>query len=92
MCLGCTRYEVTATLVGRLDAVADATLKRDAAGKIVGFGGFGNMNAYPARLVLQSVSDVTPKEIDYSKTDAASKAEATQGPPQRQLERPEQRD
>ena len=67
MCLGCTRYEVTATLVGRLDSVADATLKRDAAGKIVGFGGFGNMNAYPARLVLQSVTDVTPKEIDYSK-------------------------
>ncbi len=82
MCLGCTRYEVTATLVGRLDTVADATLKRDAAGKIVGFGGFGNMNAYPARLVLQSVSDVTPKEIDYSKNDDATKGEATQGPPQ----------
>ena len=70
MCLGCARYEVTATLVGRLDSVADATMKRDASGKIVGFGGFGNMNAYPARLVLESVSDVTPKEIDYSKTDA----------------------
>ena len=78
ICLGCTRYEVTATLVGRLDAVADATLKRDAAGKIIGFGGFGNMNAYPARLVLQSVSDVTPKEIDFSKTDAAIKSDAMQ--------------
>jgi hypothetical protein len=33
------------------------------------------MNAYPARLVLQSVSDVTPKEIDYSKSDAATKGE-----------------
>ncbi len=76
MCLGCTRYTVTATLVGRLDAVADAMLKRDAAGKIVSFGGFGNMNAYPARLVLQSVSNVTPKEIDYSKSDAAAKGEA----------------
>jgi hypothetical protein len=73
MCLGCARYEVTATLTGRLDTVDDATLKRDAAGKIVGFGGFGNMNAYPARLVLQSVSDVTPKEVDYSKADAAAK-------------------
>jgi hypothetical protein len=72
LCLGCTRYEVTATLVGRLDAVADATLKHDASGKIIGFGGFGNMNAYPARLVLQSVSDVTPKEIDYSKNDDAT--------------------
>jgi len=77
MCLGCTRYEVTATLVGRLDSVADATLQRDSTGKIMGFGGFGNMNAYPARLVLESVSDVTPKEIDYSKND-----EETKGPPQ----------
>jgi len=76
MCLGCTRYEVAATLVGRLDGVADATLQRDASGKIVGFGGFGNMNAYPARLVLQSVSDVTPKEIDFSKND-----EETRGAP-----------
>jgi len=75
VCLGCTRYEVTATLVGRLDAVADASLKRDAKGKIVGFGGFGNMNAYPARLVLQSVSDVTPKEIDYAKIDDATKGD-----------------
>ena len=69
VCLGCTRYNVTATLVGRLDGVADASIKRDASGKITGFGGFGNMNAYPARLVLQSVSDVTPKEIDYSKVE-----------------------
>jgi hypothetical protein len=79
MCLGCTRYEVTATLVGRLDSVADATLKRDASGKIVGFGGFGNMNAYPARLVLESVSDVTPKEIDFSKNDDETKGGATGG-------------
>ena len=77
MCLGCTRYTVTATLVGRLDSVADATLKRDPSGKIVGFGGFGNMNAYPARLVLESVSDVTPKEIDYSKNDDETKGGAT---------------
>jgi hypothetical protein len=75
MCLGCTRYEVTATLVGRLDGVADGTLKRDG-GKIVGFGGFGNMNAYPARLVLQSVSDITPKEVDFSKTDDVTKGDA----------------
>jgi hypothetical protein len=78
MCLGCARYEVTATLVGRLDTVADATLKRDASGKIVGFGGFGNMNAYPARLVLASVSDVSPKEEDYSKADAVAKNDMMQ--------------
>jgi opacity protein-like surface antigen len=73
MCLGCRRYQVTATLVGRLDGVADASLQRDGSGKIIGFGGFGNMNVYPARLVLQSISDVTPKEIDYSKADALAK-------------------
>lgn len=81
MCLGCARYEVTATLVGRLDGVADASIKRDASGKIVGFGGFGNMNAYPARLVLESVSNVTPKEVDYSKTDAITKGDAVLTPP-----------
>jgi hypothetical protein len=79
LCLGCIRYSVTATLVGRLDGVADASIKRDDSGKITGFGGFGNLNAYPARLVLQSVSDVAPKEIDYSKTDEATKVGA--GPP-----------
>jgi hypothetical protein len=79
MCLGCTRYEVTATLIGRLDTVADAAVKRDASGKIVGLGGFGNMNAYPARLVLQSVSDLTPKEIDYSKNDDATKGDGSSG-------------
>ncbi|HKN20999.1 MAG TPA: hypothetical protein VJX73_06270 [Terracidiphilus sp.] len=81
MCLGCARYEVTATLVGRLDTVADASIKRDASGKITGFGGFGNMNAYPARLVLASVSEVSPKEIDYSKTDAITKGDSVLTPP-----------
>jgi hypothetical protein len=78
MCLGCTRYEVTATLVGRLDTVASAGLTYDAGGKIIGFGGFGNMNAYPARLVLQAVSDVTPKEVDFSRADDASKGSSSQ--------------
>ncbi len=73
MCLGCNKFEVTATLVGRLDAVEKAGLQRDKAGKIIGFGGFGHMNAYQARLVLESVSDVTSKEIDYSKTLAITK-------------------
>jgi hypothetical protein len=80
MCLGCARNEVTATLVGRLDAVADASLKRDGSGKIVGLGGFGNMNAYPARLVLQSVSDVTSKEVDYSKAIGVTKGAPAPSP------------
>jgi len=76
MCLGCARYQVSATLVGRLDGVADASIQRDKTGKVTGFGGFGNMNAYPARLVLQSVSDITPKEVDYTKSDTATKGDA----------------
>ncbi|HUA97889.1 MAG TPA: hypothetical protein VMA34_06150 [Terracidiphilus sp.] len=76
ICLGCAKNMVSATLVGRIDSVADATLQRDASGKITGFGGFGNLNAYPARLVLQSVSDVEPKPVDYSKADALVKGDA----------------
>lgn len=75
MCLGCNRYEVTATLTGRLDAADSLVLRRDKAGKIIHLGGFGHMNAYNARLVLQSVSDVTPKEVDYSKTLAITKGD-----------------
>ena len=75
MCLGCVRYEVSATLMGRLDGV-DAGLQRDSAGKIVGIAGFGNLNAYSARLVLQSVSDIASHEIDYSKPSAGSSPES----------------
>ncbi len=79
MCLGCNRYDVTATLVGRLDAVANAAIPYDKAGKIVGFGGFGHMNAYSARLVLESVSDVTSTEVDYSKALEATKEDTASG-------------
>lgn len=72
MCLGCVRYEVSATLVGRLDGT-DPGLRRDNAGKIVGISGFGNLNAYSARLVLQSVSDVVQQEADYAKASAAAR-------------------
>jgi hypothetical protein len=74
MCIGCGRYTVTATLVGRLDGAA-TSLQIDKAGKIVSIGGFGNLNAYSARLVLQSVSDVSTQEIDYSKSAAVTKGE-----------------
>ncbi|MGA2674427.1 MAG: hypothetical protein ABSE99_14505 [Terracidiphilus sp.] len=77
LCLGCTRYEVSATLVGRLDG-AEAGVQRGSAGKIVAIGGFGNLNAYSARLVLQSVSDLSPQEIDYSKSAAVTKGDSTQ--------------
>ena len=76
ICLGCNHYAVNATLVGRLDGVGFAGINRNLAGKIVGISGFGNLNACRARLVLQSVSDVSPQEIDYSKNSAAIKGDA----------------
>jgi hypothetical protein len=79
ICLGCGRYTVTATLVGRLDGVK-AGIERDKAGKITAINGFGNLNAYSARLVLQSVSGVTQQEIDYSKSAAATKGDVVADP------------
>lgn len=73
MCLGCVKSAVQATVTGRIDAVQTPVLKREG-GKITGLGGFGNMNAYPARLVITAVAEVTPKDVDYSKADAAAKA------------------
>jgi hypothetical protein len=85
MCLGCIRYTVAATLVGRLDGSSSPGVVRDSQGKVVGLHGFGNLNRFSARLVLQSVSDVSAQEIDYTKNSAASKdesqAEAPSGDP-----------
>src|SRR6185437_16033838 len=71
LCLGCPRYAVSATLTGRIDAVDAPALARRG-GKFSLLRGFGNMNRYPARLVLQSVSNVSETEIDYSKPAAAT--------------------
>lgn len=65
LCIGCVKNEVTATLTGRLDA-SETSLKRDTSGHIVEIGGFGHLNMYKTRLVLQSVTGVTAKEIDYA--------------------------
>lgn len=80
MCLGCTRYTVAATLTGRLDLAKSMQLSRKD-GKFVAAEGFGNMNRYPVRLVLQSVSDVTPHEIDYASAAAETKGDSTQDSP-----------
>lgn len=79
-CLGCNRYEVAATMVGRLDGVAKAGVTRDKDGKIVGIEGFGTLNAYPARLVLQSVSNVVPRDLDFAKADAIVKSQPPDSP------------
>jgi hypothetical protein len=39
----------------------------DGGGKVIGLSGFGNLNRYTARLVPQSVSEISPQEIDYVK-------------------------
>jgi hypothetical protein len=44
--MACTRYEVTATMTGRLDYAGKGH-------------GFGHMNAYETQLVLESVADVS---------------------------------
>ena len=77
MCLGCVKSDVQATLVGRIDGTDNAGLVRDKTGNITALDGFGNMNQYSVRMVIQSVSDVTAKEIDYSNTPKV--AEDNQG-------------
>jgi len=72
MCLACAKFSVSATLVGRLDGAKDTGLIRDSGGKVIGLSGFGNLNRYNARLVLQSVSEVSSQEVDYSKGGAAA--------------------
>jgi hypothetical protein len=67
MCLGCVKNDVKATLVGRIDGVDEPGLKRDASGKFVAIAGFGNLNVYPAQLVIQSISDVSAQPIDFTR-------------------------
>jgi hypothetical protein len=76
MCLGCVRYTVAATLVGRLDGAKSTGVVRDKSGKVVGVDGSGNLNRYNARLVLQGMSDVSSQEIDYMKSASAGKGDS----------------
>jgi hypothetical protein len=79
MCLGCVKFTVAGTFVGRLDGTKDAGLSRNADGKVVGLSGFGNLNRYSARLVLQSVSEISSQEIDYAKGGAPASPDSTSG-------------
>lgn len=79
LCLGCVKFTVTATLVGRLDGTKDTGLIRDGAGNVIGIGGFGQLNRYSARLVLQSVSDISSQEIDYANGAGAASNDAISG-------------
>jgi len=79
ICPGCVKFTVAGAFVGRLDGTKDAGLLRDGGGKVVGLKGFGNLNRYSARLVLQSVSEISPQEIDYAKGGVAVLPDATSG-------------
>lgn len=50
MCMDCHRYEVSATMVGRVDYAGEQM-------------GYGHMNSYKLRFELISVSDVTGKDL-----------------------------
>lgn len=80
MCLGCVRNTVSATFVGRLDGSQVTGLERNDSGKVIAVHGFGNMNRYNARLVLQSVSGVTAQEIDYTAVLKSSPPAPQAGP------------
>lgn len=50
LCMDCHRYEVSATMVGRVDFAGDQM-------------GYGHMNAYKLQFEMISVSDVTAKDL-----------------------------
>ncbi len=79
VCPGCVKYSLTATVVGRLDGTNEAGLIRDGAGKVTGLGGFGHLNRYRARLVLQSVSGISSQEIDYGKGGSGTPDDTSSG-------------
>lgn len=65
-CLGCVRSTATATLTGRLDAVDVVSLEKTGP-MFTAVKGYGNLARYPVRLVIQSVTNVSQNDIDYSK-------------------------
>ncbi len=73
LCLGCAKTAVTATLVGRIDAVPVARIVRTGA-RYSSAAGFGTLNRYRARLVLESVSNVTEKSNDFQPASAELEA------------------
>jgi hypothetical protein len=50
MCMDCNRYEVSATMIGRIDYAGEQA-------------GYGHMNGYKLQFELMSVSDITAKDL-----------------------------
>jgi hypothetical protein len=62
ICMDCHRYEVSATMVGRVDYAREQM-------------GYGHMNAYKLQFEMMSVSDVTAKDLSthYDSTEFSVK-------------------
>ena len=69
ICLGCAKSAVTATLTGRIDAVPVARMVR-AGARYSSAAGFGTLNRYRTRLVLESVSNVVEQDNDFKAASA----------------------
>jgi hypothetical protein len=73
ICLQCPKYEVEATLSGRLDVASDTVpegqwkdklgMLHDQSGKFVGKAGFGHPPTQKYQLVIESVSDVAARKL-----------------------------
>jgi hypothetical protein len=76
-CVQCPRYEVEATLTGKLDVAPDTVpegqwkdklgMLHDQSGKFVGKAGFGHPPIQKYRLIIESVSDVSARELPKPK-------------------------
>ena len=75
-CLGCVANTATATLTGWVEAVDALPWQKDGQ-RFTRYSGFGNLNAYRVRLVLEQVTDVTPHPVNYG---AAANALAMASP------------
>lgn len=64
LCLGCAKSAVRATITGRIDAVPVAGIVRTGP-RYSSAVGFGSLNSYRVRLVLESVSNVVEQDNDY---------------------------
>jgi hypothetical protein len=79
LCVGCSLYRITATFVGRLDIVPLRAVQNSKGEKIAFGGGFGHLNSYQARFVMQSVSEIEPEDISAEYTHLNRPEESSAG-------------
>jgi hypothetical protein len=77
ICMRCSKYDVEATLTGRLDVAPDPVpegkwkdklgMLHDQSGKFVGKAGFGHPPIQKYQLIIESVSDVAARKLPKPK-------------------------